>query len=192
MARGFHATYRTDIAQEIAVARLLDTAVTMRWGIIKLPRLIRTDPAGVLRRMEYCRVQTSGDRSWQCAAGVPHAPHTRATNEHILTPSHHEWGEFHERLKAHLVCPDFDDYYAPANREDYWPLCSAQLIAELGFAVAETLCVFACFAGDSDKEIADHVESLWRKTQPSKNRPAFDAEGTMYWAARCLPSVCSR
>jgi hypothetical protein len=49
------------------------------------------------------------------------------------------------------------------------------LVAELGFAVAETLAVFRCFVGDSDRSIAEHVESMWRKTRPSKIRPAFDA-----------------
>lgn len=184
MARGFHARYRTDITHEIVLAKRLQEAAVMRWGIIKLPRILRTDPAGVLRKMEYCRVQPSGDGSWSCAAGVPHAPQTRATNEQILTPSHHEWGEFHERLAAHLVCPDFEDYFAPTSHDDYWPLCSAGLVAELGFAVAETLCVFACFVGHSDREIADHVESMWRKTRPSKTRPAFDADGTVYRAVR--------
>jgi hypothetical protein len=173
--RGFHAQYRTDIVHEIAMARRLHEAAVMRWGIIKLSRVLRTDPAAAMAKMVYCRVQTAGDAPWSCAAGVPHAPQTRATNESILTPSHREWGEFHERLAAHLVCPDFDDYFGPADESDYWPLCSAQLVAELGFAVAETLAVFRCFVGDSDRSIAEHVESMWRKTRPSKIRPAFDA-----------------
>lgn len=173
--RGFHAQYRTDIVQEIAMARRLHEAAVMRWGILKLPRVIRTDPAAAMAKMVYCRVQTAGDAPWSCAAGVPHAPQTRAPNESILTPSHREWGEFHERLAAHLVCPDFSHYFGPTDESDYWPLCSAQLVAELGFAVAESLAVFRCFVGDSDRAIADHVESMWRKTRLLKTRPAFDA-----------------
>lgn len=183
IARGFHAQYPTSIDDEIDLARELRVAALLRWGIWKLPRMLRTDPAAVLRRMAYCRHHTQHDTGWQCLLGVPFEPQTRATNDQILTPSHPEWAEFRERLDAELACPDFDDFYGASQlvfhdsiQTEYWPLCSAQLIADLGFAVGESLCLFACFLGDTDAKIADHVESMWKKTRPSKIRPAFDRD----------------
>ncbi len=56
--RGFHSQYRTDIVHEIAMARRLHEAAVMRWGIIKLSRVLRTDPAAAMAKMAHCRVQT--------------------------------------------------------------------------------------------------------------------------------------
>lgn len=183
ITRGFHAEYQTAISDEIELARELRVSALLRWGMWKLPRMLRTDPAAVLGKMAYCRVKDYFGLPCGCVMGVPCEEHTRATNEQILTPSHPEWTEFQQRLEAELVCPDFDDYYGAAQvvhhdsiHTEYWPLCSAQLVAELGFAVAETLCLFACFLGDTDENIVKHVESMWTKTLPSKIRPAFDRD----------------
>lgn len=186
ISTGFHAQYPTSIEAEIRLAGALHGAALMRWGIWKLPRMMRTDPAAVFAKMAYCRIVTNqGDIT--CAHGIPLCPETRGTNEKILTPSHNEWEEFRERLESHLACPDFADYYAPANENEYWPLCSAQLVSQLGFAVAESLCCFRCYIGDDDDSIAKHVESLWRKQRPSKTRPAFDADSTAAFVRHDVP-----
>jgi hypothetical protein len=183
IARGFHAEYQTDVDDEICLARELSVSARLRWGMLKLPRMMRTDPAAVLGKMMYCRAKNFFGVPCGCVMGVPGERESRATNDYILTPSHPEWIEFQERLEAHLACPDFGDYYGAAQmvfhdsiETEYWPLCSAQLIAELGFAVAESLCVFKAFLGDTDERIAEHVERMWRKTRPSKIRPAFDRD----------------
>jgi hypothetical protein len=183
ISQGFHAKYPTSISSEIELAANLHTAAGLRWGMWKLPKMLRTDPAAVLGKMAYCRFQFKGEGGWQCASSIPHEEHTRATNAEILTPSHPEWMEFQERLDAHLLCDDFNDYFGASQivthdsiYSEYWPLCSASIVAGLGFAVAETLCVFASFLGDTDQRIAEHVASMWRNTKPSKIRPAFDRD----------------
>lgn len=50
---GFHATYQTEIDHEIYLADNLYTAAMMRWGLWRLPRVMRTDPAAVFARMAY-------------------------------------------------------------------------------------------------------------------------------------------
>lgn len=189
ITRGFHAAYPTDIDDEISLARDLHIAARLRWGMLKLPRMMRTDPAAVLGKMVYCRVNGLFDVPCACLKAVPTDPQSRATNDQILTPSHALWNDFQQRLEAELVCPDFHDYYGASRvvfhdsiETEYWPLCSAQLIADLGFAVAETLCVFLSFLGDTDERITQHVESLWHKTKPSRLRPAFDRDGSLPFA----------
>jgi len=193
---GYHARYSTDAVAEIAMAKRLYEGSIMRWGIFKIARVFRTDPAAAIARLYWCRVQASRDAAypWAPAAGVPHMANSvtpmaeRATNAEILTPSHAAWSEFRERLTGHLACPDFDDYYGPAGSDDYWPLCSATLIAEMGFAVAETLTVCRVFSGDRDADIAALVERSWAKTRPMRSRPggtAADPESLATpWQAR--------
>jgi hypothetical protein len=185
ISHGFHAKYPTEVGDEIYLAERLALSCTLRWTIWKTPKVLRTDPAAALHRFNFMR-KDFGERGWFVVPGVPDFDGTRATNEHILTPSHPEWVEFQERLEGELVCPDFDLYYGPAAvvhpdtiTSEFWPLCSAQLIADLGFAVAESLAVMWHFLGSDDEHIAKHVEGLWRKTKPSKRRPAFDADGIL-------------
>lgn len=182
ISRGFHQRFPTDIGDEISLARELYQAARVRWGLFKSPRMFRTDPAALFRLMQYARLSSYEESSWHFALGIPMQDHTKPTNAEILTPSHPEWIEFQERLEAELVCPDFEEFYGASQtvfhdsiETEYWPLCSAQLIASLGFAVAESLVVMANFLGRTDETIAKHVESLWRSTKPSKVRPAFDA-----------------
>jgi hypothetical protein len=180
---GYHARYSTDVVTEIAMAKRLYEGSVMRVGIIKIARVFRTDPAAALARLSWCRVKASRDAEypWAPAAGVPYMANTvppmaeRATNAEILTPSHDAWSEFRERLAGHLACPDFGDYFGPAGSDDYWPLCSATLIAEMGFAVAESLTVFRVFVGESDADIAALVERAWAKTRPTRSRPGGTA-----------------
>jgi len=180
--KGFHADFPTDIDDEITLALKLHDAAVLRYGKWKLPRMLRTDPAAVLGKMAYMRPRDFFGVPCAAVCGALFMPETRATNAYILTPSHPEWVEFSERLYAELVCPDFDDYYAAKQivlhdsiETEYWPLCSAQIISGLGFAIAETLAVFLSFLGDTDAAISEHVELSWTRTKPSRIRTAFDA-----------------
>lgn len=186
IARGFHSRFPTSVNWEIVLADMLHTGLCMRFGIHKLGKMLRTDPAAVIGRMAYCRFQMTEKNYWHTAPGVLAEPQTRAKNSEILTPSHAEWDEFQERLEAEIACPDFDHYYGASQvvhhdsiETEYWPLCSASLIADMGFAVAESLTVWRSFLGEDDRQIAKHVGSFWKKTKPSKRRPAFDAGPTV-------------
>ncbi len=185
ISHGFHAKYPTEIGHEIWLGEQLAYGCHLRWSIWKKARVLRTDPAAALHRFIYMRTDFV-ENTWTVITGVPDYEGSRATNEHILTPSHPEWVEFQERLEAELVCPDFDLYYGPAAvvhpdtiTAQFWPLCSAQLIADLGFAIAESLAVMWHFMGTTDEQIAKHVEGMWHRTKPSKRRPAFDADGVL-------------
>jgi hypothetical protein len=180
---GFHATYPTAIDSEINLADNLYITVMMRWGRWRLPRVMRTNPAATLSKLAYLREPDCCGIPCACVQGVPANPHTRANNEQILTPSHMAWDEFQERLHAELQCPDFEWRYGGARvvmqeeiSTEYWPLCSANIIADMGFAVAESLCVFRSFLGDTDERIYEHTASLWRSTKPRPGHEAFDAE----------------
>ena len=180
---GFHATYPTEIDSEINLADNLYITVLMRWGMWRLPRVMRTNPAAALSKLAYLRKPDVFGVPCACVHGVPADPHTRANNDQILTPSHLAWDEFQERLHAELQCPDFEWHYGGARivmqeeiSTEYWPLCSANIIASMGFAVAESLCVYRSFMGDTDEGIHDHTASLWRKTKPRRGHTAFDAE----------------
>lgn len=183
ISHGFHAKYPTEVGHEIWLAEQLALGCHLRWTMFKTPKVLRTDPAAALHRMLYARTLMDG-LGWMLLTGIDDVEKTRAGNEYILTPSHAEWPEFQERLEGELACPDFDAYFGPAAvvhadtiTSQYWPLCSAQLIADMGFAVAESLAVMWHFLGNDDQRIADHTASMWRKTKPSKRRPAFDADG---------------
>jgi hypothetical protein len=183
---GFHATYPTAIDDEINLADNLYIAALFRWGKWRLPRVARTDPASVFSGMAYLRKRDLFGVPCGIVQGAPYEAHTRATNDAILTPSHAAWGEFQERLHAELQCPDFDERFGGARvlmqeeiTTEYWPLCSANIIAMLGFAVAESLCLLRCFMGDDDREIHDHAASMWRKTKPRRGRVPFDADKVM-------------
>lgn len=180
---GFHATYPTEIDDEISLADNLYCAAYFRWGMWRLPRVARTDPASIFARMAYLRKHDLFGIPCGIIQGAPFEPHTRATNDAILTPSHAAWDEFQERLHAEIQCPDFEQRFGGARlimqeeiTTEYWPLCSANIVASLGFAVAESLCVFRCFLGRTDQGIHDHTASLWRKTKPRRGHVPFDAE----------------
>ena len=180
---GFHATYKTEINEEIALANALYIAAFMRWGIWRVPRVMRTDPANVFAGMAYLRKPDLFGIPCGIVYGAPFEKHTRASNDAILTPSHTAWDEFQERLHAELQCPDFENRYGGARifmqeeiSTEYWPLCSASIVASMGFAIGESLCVMRCFLGDTDESIHDHTASLWRKTKPRRGCKSFDAE----------------
>lgn len=180
---GFHATYPTEIDSEINLADNLHITVLMRWGMFRLPRVLRTDPAAALSKLCYLRKPDFFGIPCACIQGVSADPHTRATNEQILTPSHMAWDEFQERLHAELQCPDFEWRYGGARvvmqeeiSTEYWPLCSANIIADMGFAIAESLCVLRSFLGATDQGIHDHTRSMWHKTKPRPGVVPFDAE----------------
>lgn len=183
---GFHAAMPTPIEEEISLAESLLIGCIMRFGERDC-RMVRTDPAKVFSRMRFARVRLDRDKEpsryavWQ--GGRQSIGHRRPTNDEILTPSHARWPEFLERLGAELLRPDFDFWYAPERyptpagvTSDFWPLCSAQLLSEMGFAIAESLAVFAVFRGRSDRDIHEFIEGFWHRTKPHRSRPAFDSE----------------
>lgn len=179
----FHAAMPTDIADEIDLAENLVLGGWTRYGKDSFARRLRTDPAEVFRKMHYLRLAPSGesDRGYWVVTGINGDDdflgyQTKASNADILTPSHQRWGEFAERLLSLLEADDFSWHYAPA-RGEYWPLASAETIRGMGFAVAETLAVFGAFLGTNDRDIHEHVESLWGKTRPLKGRVPFDGRG---------------
>lgn len=190
---GFHAAMPTPIEQEISLAESLVIACMMRYGDRDY-RILRTDPAKVFSMMCYARLpircaDDDGPRYevWQRSFTprkmiAKKMGHRRPTNDEILTPSHARWAEFRERLAAELLRPDFDFWYAPQRfptpvgvTSDFWPLCSAQLVGELGCAIAETLALFAVFHGRSDRQIHDFIEGLWHRTTPHRGRRVFDS-----------------
>jgi hypothetical protein len=182
VAAGFHATYPTEIDSEINLADNLYIAAFMQWGMWRLPRVVRTDPAALFAKLAYLRKHDLFGVPCGIIHGVPHQPHTKATNDTILTPSHTAWDEFQGRLHAELQCPDFEERFGGARyfmqeeiTTEYWPLCSANIVAQMGFAVAESLCVFRSFLGNTDERIHDHTASLWHKTKPRPGRTPFDA-----------------
>lgn len=177
----FHARFRSDLDDEIGLAENLYIAALFRWGKVRLPRLLRTDPAAVFQPLAYAR--EPGAFGWRCLLihGWDVCRESRAGNEFILSPAHAHWNDFHQRLGAELISPDFDWQYGPASTcgcrgggKEYWPLCAASLVAEFGCAVAESLALFAAFMGDTDRDIHDHVETLWNQTRPRPGTVPFD------------------
>lgn len=185
---GFHAAMPTPIEEEISLAESLLIGCIMRYGERDC-RMLRADPAKVFSKMRFARVRLERDGEpsryavWQ--GGRQSIGHRRPTNDEILTPSHARWPEFLERLGAELLRPDFDFWYAPERyptpagvTSDFWPLCTAQLLGEMGFAIAESLAVFAVFRGRSDRDIHEFIEGFWHRTKPHRSRPAFDSHAT--------------
>lgn len=185
-ATGFHATYPSEIEDEIGLADNMYTAAFLHWGMWRLPRVARTDPASLFASMAYARRPDLLDLPCAIVYGVPEQQECKASNDQILTPSHMAWDEFQERLHAELQCPDFEQRFGGARyfmqeeiTTEYWPLCSANIVAQMGFAVAESLCVMRCFLGRTDQYIHDHTASLWSTTKPRPGRTPFDTEKTV-------------
>jgi len=184
---GFHAAMPTPIDDEISLAESLLIACIMRFGGRKC-RMLRTDPAKVFSMMRFARVRLERGADepirhavWQ--GGRQSWGYRRPTNDEILTPSHARWEDFRQRLVAETLRPDFDFWYAPQRYEtpagvtsDFWPLCSAQLLGEMGFAIAESLALFAAFHCRSDGDILEFMEGIWSRTKPDTRRPAFDSD----------------
>jgi hypothetical protein len=186
---GFHAAAPTPIDREIYLAECLTIACRLRYGD-KSSRMLRTDPAKVFSMMSYNRAAATSHEDdtpeWLVLVGVFNPKegkdigHRRPTNDEILTPSHRRWPEFRERLKWEMRRPDFDFWYAPQRfsteigvTADFWPLCSAQLIGEMGFAIGESLALYACMHAHTDAHIRD-LGRMWRRVRPHSRRPAFD------------------
>ena len=184
---GFHAEIPTPIEEEISLAESLVIGCMMRFGDRDY-RMLRTDPATVFAMMRFARVTLQSRAEdpvryavWQGSRRT--IGHRRPTNDEILTPSHARWPEFRERLGAELMRPDFDFWYAPQRyptpagvTADFWPLCTAQLLGEMGFAIAESLALFATFRGRSDRDIHEFIEGFWHRTTPHRCRPTFDRD----------------
>lgn len=184
---GFHAAIPTPIDEEISLAESLTIGCIMRYGQ-RDSNMLRTDPAKVFSMMRFARVRLEDPHGepvqyavWQ--GGRQSLGHPRPTNDEIMTPSHPQWHEFRERLAAELLRPDFDFWYAPRRfptpagvTADFWPLCSAQLLGEMGFAIAESLALFAVLSCRGDRQVCEHLEGVWSRTKPDTRRPAFDGE----------------
>lgn len=173
----FHQRLPTDIDHEIALAEALYSAGIVRHGQDGFRIRLRTDPAGFFRQCHYIRyplkcecIVALGFKADEAYVGFAIKP----TNDEILTPSHPAFGEFSDRLLSELVAHDYEWNYAPLN-DDYWPLASAVIIRDMGFAVAETLTVYQAFLGEKDRKIHDHVEGFWWRTKPRKGMVPFDA-----------------
>jgi hypothetical protein len=180
-ATGFHTSYPTEIDSEINLAENLYVACRFRWGKVRLPRMLRTDPHGVFCRFNYGREHDLFEGECTLLQGWNALKESRAANEQILTPSHPEWIEFRERLHAVLLMPDYEWHYGASQQvnhgcisTEYWPLASAEIVASLGFAVGESLALYQSFLGDTDEGIRDYVERLWRKTKPRPGVIPFD------------------
>jgi hypothetical protein len=201
-ATGFHAKYPTEIDHEINCSENLWLAGIYRWGADSFQRRVRTDPAAVFARMHYTRLNNWGQspcylfqgRAFNDVFAAHYVP--RPTNAEILTPSHPAWVEFEERLGAELMRPDFDFWYGGARvvmqqeiSTEYWPLCSAQLVGELGFAIAESLCALRAINCNTDAEIHDRAARVWRCSRGSKSRPAFDADANWHKPTRSTESL---
>jgi hypothetical protein len=172
--KSFHKAIPTDIDDEIRIAEALYSAGIIRHGKDGFRSRMRTDPAAYFAGCHYVRLLDRRGSKADCiiAAGVKGeggwlGHPTKASVEDILTPSHEAYREFSERLLSLLVSEDFAWNYAPVAGE-YWPLGSAEIIRDMGFAVAETLTLYQAFLGDTDRSIYDHVERFWRNTKPRK------------------------
>jgi len=174
----FHSRFPTDVDQEITLAEHLYVAARLRYGD-QLTKIVRHDPAGVFRRFQFCRVCCDASRPGFAviAQGVDVAPETKASNDDILTPSIPAWREFVDRLVGELSSPDAAWRFAAASRchcgtsgLEFWPLASAELVRSLGFAIGETLAVFLTFHAYSDRDVLDHVESIWNRVRPRRRR----------------------
>jgi hypothetical protein len=200
-ATGFHAKYQTDIDHEINCAENLFIAGIFRWGDSFASRL-RTDPAAIFAKMRYQRLNNFGQvpcyvmqgRAFEGVFEKHFVP--RPSNADILTPSSPEWPEFAERLGAELMRPDFDFWYGGARTliqdeisTEYWPLCSAQLIAELGFAIAESLCIYRAYNCETDARIHESAERIWNNARPFRGRTAFDADEGWHKSAKSPDSL---
>jgi hypothetical protein len=185
---GFHAAIPTPIDEEISLAESLTIGCMMRFGSERDSRMLRTDPAKVFSMMWFARVTTLPQDGEPSHCFVYHGGrqsfgYRRPTNDEIMTPSHARWEEFRERLTAELMRPDFDFWYAPQRfptpagvTSDFWPLCSAQLLGDMGFAIAESLALFAIFHCRSDRLICEDMARIWFRTKTHSRRPAFDGE----------------
>jgi len=184
---GFHAAAPTPIEQEIYLAEHLYIGCRMRYGD-RASRMLRTDPAKVFSMMCYTRTTATSREEptprWDVFTGLfnrkRNIGHPRPTNDEILTPSHRRWPEFRDRLKWEMNRPDFDVWYAPQRfptplgvTAEYWPLCSASLVAEMGFAIAESLALYAAFHCRTDAEIRG-LRPYWNRVTPDSRRPVFD------------------
>jgi hypothetical protein len=179
--KAFHRCMPSDIDHEIELAKVLYTGGILRHGQDGFRLRMRTDPVSYFSSCHYVRLKDKknagidcivaagfkGDDAW---LGYP----TKAGIEDILTPSHDAYGEFSDRLLSLLVSDGFAWNYAPVG-DEYWPLASAEIIRDMGFAVAETLALYQAFLGDTDRHIYDHVESFWKRTKPRKGKVPFDA-----------------
>lgn len=181
VTRSFHEAMPTAIDDEISLAEALYSAGVVRHGQDGFRIRMRTDPVTYFNKCHYVRVRGDKVSGSHCivAAGFRGGDSflgyaTKASIEDILTPSHEAYSVFAERLLSLLVSDDFEWNYASAG-DEYWPLCSAEIIRGMGFAVAETLTLYRAFLGDTDRGIHAHVEEFWRKTKPRKGCVPFDA-----------------
>jgi AcrR family transcriptional regulator len=182
----FHARFQTDVDNEIEFGSELYIAGVMRYGE-RLSRLVRRDPATIWRRFRYFRadLEPATPEPGECGRpfaivhrGIDIGDDGKASAADILTPDNAVvWRDFIERLAAELNTPDARWRFAPAARchcgmsgLEFWPLASAELLREMGFAVAETLATFVTFHGFRDEQIRDHVEGIWWNVSPAGGR----------------------
>lgn len=182
----FHGKFKTDIDQEIESGAELYIAGRLRYGE-RLSGLVRRNPAAVWRRFCYLRSDIEPcNLTAECSRrgfavvvrGIDIGDDCKATNRDILTPCHRRaWRVFRDRLGVSLAADDAEWRYSPANRcgcglsgREFWPLASAELLRDLGFAVAESLATFLVFHGGGDELIHDLVETVWWNVRPGRRR----------------------
>jgi hypothetical protein len=183
---GFHARHPTDLDQEIEAAAELYIAGRLRYGE-RLSGLVRRNPARVWKRFHYLRAEPepagpprerSTSRFALLVRGIDVGDDCKAANSEILTPCHRSaWRQFSRRLEESLAAEDAEWRYSPANRcgcglsgREYWPLATAEIVRDLGFAVAETLATLLSVHGNTDEEIRDWVAQVWWNILPGRRR----------------------
>lgn len=160
--RGFYRDMATSPKDETVLATELWRTLVLMHGRDRLVRMLKRDAARVFAPLAYGRAKIpSTEIETPIVRGIDNVRGGKPSSQFILTPDHRKWRKFVRELKhdtGEFVLKDEDDREFDGENVP----CAAQaVLADIGFAIAESLVVLQAFGGTTDLKILRHVERRW-------------------------------
>lgn len=131
---------------EIELARDLHKACQLVFGGQRSRQIAQRSPASLFRRMRYGRafMHDASRSAMVLVSDDSEFLHcNKATNRHILKPTSRCWSTFVERVRRVSQLPRWADGWC----------ATAEVLDELGFAIAESIATLLCWGIESDEGV---------------------------------------
>lgn len=131
---------------EIELGKNLHTACTLLYGVERSRRCAAKSPSALFRRMRYGRAFMNDAKRPSMILVSDNSPHlhcNKADDRDILTPTSRHWAAFREQVRRVATLPRWADGWC----------ATAEVLDDLGFAIAESIATLLCWGIESDEGV---------------------------------------
>lgn len=131
---------------EIALGKNLHTACVLLYGVDRSRRCAEKSPSLMFRKMRYGRAFSNASKRPSMILVSDNSPHlhcNKAGDRDILKPTSRRWAAFREQVRRLSTLPRWADGWC----------ATAEVLDDLGFAIAESIATLLCWGIESDEDV---------------------------------------